>query len=93
MVDLVREAKAHRPGSINSPKSYPYSIDEITLALAWARDEISLSQVATVMGKVHGVVGFYPSGKSKRWGGIHCFLAMSLREAVRRDLLDNDPYF
>lgn len=88
---LVDEAKAHRPGSLNGNMPYPYSVEEIQLAVAWANDEIGLSQVSQVMGRIHGVVGRYPSGKTKRWGGVHCFLAMSIREAVRRGLL-GDSY-
>jgi len=92
-MNLVDEAKIHRPGSVNGKLPYPYSDEEIDLALAWARDEITLSQVTTVMGRRHSVTGFYPSGKAKRWGGVMCFLGLSLREAVRRDLLTDNTYF
>lgn len=92
MPDLVREAKSHRPSNEGGKIRYPYGEDEIALAMAWARDEITLSQVSTVMGRVHGCVGFYPSGKSKRWGGVHCFIAMALRESIRRDLFTDSCY-
>ncbi|MDP3768202.1 MAG: hypothetical protein Q8S13_09315 [Dehalococcoidia bacterium] len=47
--------------------------EEIELALAWARDEVTLRQV-------NAVIGGDPSGSTS----AYLFLARALREAIRR---------
>lgn len=54
--------------------------DEIELALAWLRDEVTLSQIAGAK-----------SG-NRRWStAAYGFLAIALREAWRRDIISGVP--
>lgn len=50
--------------------------EEMETAISWAKDEITIAQLNMAL------------NKSKHYGGgIYCFLARSLRQAIRKKLL------
>lgn len=76
-----------------------YTDEEIELAIAWLRDEVTLAQVTFAKKREAEIkeakkreakiakIGERKIGEPKtkgRWGGPYCFIAMALREGIRK---------
>jgi len=68
------EKARHFTGRPKSSKSY--KDEDIKVAIAWAKGEISLEAVKNVMGK-----------RTNQSVGAYIYLAMAFREGVRRGLV------
>ena len=84
-ITLLEKARLYRNFNNGSEgKGKKFSVEEIELAIAWAKDEITSAQVSRAA----------RNGSNKVWGGLHCFLCSALREAVRREQFGSeDPYY
>lgn len=68
-MSLLEKAK-----EVRTKKSVPATEEEIELALAWVREEVTLYQIAQAYGKTSGT------------GNVYIRLAIALREYVKRNL-------
>lgn len=74
-MSLLEEALTLEEKVTNRRKVNQYSAEEVELALAWLKDEVTYSTLQ--------VVAELPSG-----AGAYAFLAIAVREAYRRGLIN-----